>query len=994
MFFDKTSFSKVFVALASALLLILPITVTQANEPDAQLLAVSDSRSLTVGEPLRPISSMIVKYKAGVPMEQSGMVTGQSVVSEDVELENPRADAGGVTVIDLGESVNLAQAEEIAEALQSDPGIEWAEPNGWAYLTTYPSTPPNDTSYGELWGLWGDYGVRVGAGSTAMTPAWTTSQGEGAVIAALDSGQIVHPDLGGVSVTNKALASNVATLTTGTPHGFTTGDSVIVFGVSGSESPVNVSFKELTPNVATITTSAAHGLAVGNAVTIAGVDSAVDIATRSRINGVASITTTTNHGLVAGSVVTIADVTDTSFNGTFSVATAPTTTSFTYANAGDNVTSGASVGTVASTIFNGTHTVTAVPSTTEFRYTSIAGTVARIASGGTSTRSIFDGTHTITETSTTTFTFSVTSGNIGSTAATGAVYGATGGANTLPGYDFVSGGLPATGNCGGSNTTLLRAGSLSVANSNRDGDVMNTGVYGAVGRDAIPLDPGDWGRSYFCLPGDPTVQFQFKPSTWHGTHVAGTIAAVTNNAAGVSGTAPNAKLLPVRVATYGGGLQSDIAAAIRWAAGETVDGVPNPNPADVINMSVGGVGACPLVYQQAIDAARASGSIVVASSGNDNINMANFTPANCRGVISVAATKDTGERASFSNFGSDVTIAAPGFDIFSTLSSLTTGPGFPGGETGYADAVGNTVVPTPAYGDMSGTSMAAPHVSGVIALMGSSSDGPANETEMLALLRSTAQPFIDDEICDPVSPEKTCGAGIVNAASITAPQLSGISPTSGSLSGGSSAVITGTNLTGVTAVQFGDSTASFTVVSATQITATIPSRSAGSVTVTVRSISGRSNRLTFTYGDPAPPAPEPVPTPPTTSPTTPLPNPDPFPVTPTQSNPVDVVLGLSPTQMQQLSATELAQLPPQAFAVMTRAQVRALRPNQITPQISRASIRAMSPEAVRAFQPRTLTAFTPWQIREFTRQQAAQLRPTQIASLGPVKRRIIAGKRT
>jgi subtilisin family serine protease len=620
--------------------------------------------------------------------------------------------------------------------------------------------------------------------------------------------------------------------------------------------------------------------------------------------------------------------------------------------------------------------------------------VARIASGGTSTRSIFDGTHTITETSTTTFTFSVTSGNIGSTAATGAVYGATGGANTLPGYDFVSGGLPATGNCGGSNTTLLRAGSLSVANSNRDGDVMNTGVYGAVGRDAIPLDPGDWGRSYFCLPGDPTVQFQFKPSTWHGTHVAGTIAAVTNNAAGVSGTAPNAKLLPVRVATYGGGLQSDIAAAIRWAAGETVDGVPNPNPADVINMSVGGVGACPLVYQQAIDAARASGSIVVASSGNDNINMANFTPANCRGVISVAATKDTGERASFSNFGSDVTIAAPGFDIFSTLSSLTTGPGFPGGETGYADAVGNTVVPTPAYGDMSGTSMAAPHVSGVIALMGSSSDGPANETEMLALLRSTAQPFIDDEICDPVSPEKTCGAGIVNAASITAPQLSGISPTSGSLSGGSSAVITGTNLTGVTAVQFGDSTASFTVVSATQITATIPSRSAGSVTVTVRSISGRSNRLTFTYGDPAPPAPEPVPTPPTTSPTTPLPNPDPFPVTPTQSNPVDVVLGLSPTQMQQLSATELAQLPPQAFAVMTRAQVRALRPNQITPQISRASIRAMSPEAVRAFQPRTLTAFTPWQIREFTRQQAAQLRPTQIASLGPVKRRIIAGKRT
>ena len=290
--------------------------------------------------------------------------------------------------------------------------------------------------------------------------------------------------------------------------------------------------------------------------------------------------------------------------------------------------------------------------------------------------------------------------------------------------------------------------------------------------------------------------------------------------------------------------------------------------------------------------------------------------------------------------------------------------------------------------------MAAPHVSGVVALMMSSSDGPASETELLALLRNTAQPFIDDEICDPMSPEKTCGAGIVNAAAITAPQLSEISPTSGTLSGGSSAVITGTNFTEVTAVQFGDSTATFTAVSSTQITATIPSRSAGSVIVTVRNISGRSNRLTFTYDDPAPPAPGPVPTPPTTPPTTLLPNPDPFPAKPTQLNQVDVVLGLSPTQMQQLSATELAQLPPQAFAVMTSAQVRALRPNQITPQIRRASIRAMSPEAVRAFQPQTLNAFTPRQIRDLTRRQAAQLRPMQIARLGPVKTQIIASKRT
>ena len=984
------------VTLSLACLLVLPSSIAQANEPDAQLLAVSDSSSFTVGEPIRPISSMIVKYKAGVPMEQSGMVTGQSVVSEEVGLENPRADAGGVTVIELGEPVNLAQAEEIADALQSDPSIEWAEPNGWAYPNAYPSTPPNDTSYNELWGLWGNYGVRVGDGSTQMTPAWTTSLGAGVVVAVVDSGQIVHPDLGGLSVTNKELTSNVATLTTGTPHGFATGDSVTVFGLSDSAPAVNVASKELTPNVATITTSGSHSLAVGNTVTIAGVDSAVNIATHSRVDNVVSITTSTNHGLVEGSVVTIAGVTDdTSFNGTYSVATAPTTTSFTYANVGSSVSAGAE-GTVASTIFNGTHTVTAVPSATEFRYTSIAGTVASVASGGTSTRSIFDGTHTITGTTSTTFTYSVTSGDIASVAAAGAAYRATGGANTLPGYDFVSGGLPASGNwCGGPVTTLLRSGLSSVESSNQDGDVVNTGVYGAVGRDAIPLDPGDWGRSYYCLPENPAIQSQFRPSTWHGTHVAGTIAAVTNNSLGISGTAPNAKLLPVRVTAYGGGSTADVAAGIRWAAGESVPGAPaNVNPADVINLSLGGIGACPLVYQQAIDAVRALGAVVVASAGNNNLDMANSTPANCRGVISVAATDDTGKRASFSNFGSDVTLAAPGVDIFSTLSSQTTGPGYPGGEGDYTAPVANTVVPEPSYGDMSGTSMAAPHVSGVIALMVSSSGGPASETELFALLRNTAQPFISDEICDPVSPEKTCGAGIVNAAAITAPQLSGISPTSGALAGGSSAVITGTNLTGVTAVQFGDSSATFTVVSSTQITATIPSRSAGSVSVTVRSISGRSNRLTFTYGDPAPPAPGPVPTPPTTSPITPLPNPDPFPTKPTQPNPVEIVLGLSPTQIQQLSATELAQLPPQAFAVMTRAQVRALLPNQITSQISRASIRAMSPEAVRGFQPRTLNAFAPWQIREFTRQQAAQLRLKQIAGLGPVKKRIIAGKRT
>jgi hypothetical protein len=371
----------------------------------------------------------------------------------------------------------------------------------------------------------------------------------------------------------------------------------------------------------------------------------------------------------------------------------------------------------------------------------------------------------------------------------------------------------------------------------------------------------------------------------------------------------------------------------------------------------------------------------------------------------VAATTQNGTRAFYSNFGSGVTIAAPGggagdgtAGIFSTVSNLATGPGAPvvPDVAPTIPAVASTLAPPDAYGYSSGTSMAAPHVSGVIALMLSAPGGPTTDAGVRALLQSTAQPFANDTICDPGTPSKTCGVGIANAAALTAPQLAGASPSSSGTSGGARVTITGSNLTDVTAVQFGNSAASFTVDPPSQITATVPARTAGSVALTVRSISGRSNRLSFTYGDPsppAPPAPAPEPTPAPTPTPTPLPNPDPFPVKPTEPDPVDFVRGLSPTQVQQLSGAELAQVPPQAFAVMSPAQVRALRPNQITPQIGRAQLRALPPRALRAMQPRTLNALKPWQVRALTPRQARELRPKQIAKLGPVKRRIIANKR-
>ena len=257
------------------------------------------------------------------------------------------------------------------------------------------------------------------------------------------------------------------------------------------------------------------------------------------------------------------------------------------------------------------------------------------------------------------------------------------------------------------------------------------------GRDSDASDPGDWTAAGECGAGQPASN-----SSWHGTHVAGTIAAVTNNGSGVAGIAYGAKIVPVRVLGKCGGYTSDIADGIIWASGGTVSGVPNiAARAQVINMSLGGGGACDTTTQNAINSARSRGTVVVVAAGNESQNASNSNPANCSGVITVAATNRSGGRASYSNYGTIVDVAAPGGDsgaaILSTLNAGTKSPG--------ADS----------YAGYMGTSMATPHVAAVVALMLSKNPNLTPD-QVESSLKASTRPF-------PASCSG-CGTGIVDAS--------------------------------------------------------------------------------------------------------------------------------------------------------------------------------------------------------------------------------------
>lgn len=258
------------------------------------------------------------------------------------------------------------------------------------------------------------------------------------------------------------------------------------------------------------------------------------------------------------------------------------------------------------------------------------------------------------------------------------------------------------------------------------------------GRDSNPNDEGDWYGNNECGVGYPA-----SSSSWHGTHVTGTIVALTNNSKGIAGMAYGAKVVPVRVLGKCGGSVSDIVDAIVWASGGTVSGVPaNANPAKVLSLSLGGGGACGS-FQSAINSARSRGAVFVVAAGNESQNVSNSSPANCSGVISVAATTKTGSRASYSNYGSTIVVSAPGGDgsggsgdILSTLNSGTTTQG---SET---------------YAYYAGTSMATPHVSALAAAIFALKPN-ATPDEVKNYITANARPL-------PGSCSGGCGAGIID----------------------------------------------------------------------------------------------------------------------------------------------------------------------------------------------------------------------------------------
>ena len=253
------------------------------------------------------------------------------------------------------------------------------------------------------------------------------------------------------------------------------------------------------------------------------------------------------------------------------------------------------------------------------------------------------------------------------------------------------------------------------------------------GWDTDASDPGDGGGS--------------SRSSWHGTHVAGTIGAVSDSS-GVVGVAPSTSLQHIRVLGTRGGSIADIASGIIWASGGSVPRTsPNTTPAKVINMSLGGPSySCESTFQSAIDTAVSRGTTVVVAAGNDDEDAQFTSPANCDNVITVAAISSSGNRASFSNYGSDVDIAAPGVNIYSTINS------------------GYSLPSTPSWTSYQGTSMAAPHVAGVVALM-LASNPTLTPQSIEANIKSSSNvtPFAGNR-CDSYWNFVTCGPGVINAS--------------------------------------------------------------------------------------------------------------------------------------------------------------------------------------------------------------------------------------
>ena len=307
----------------------------------------------------------------------------------------------------------------------------------------------------------------------------------------------------------------------------------------------------------------------------------------------------------------------------------------------------------------------------------------------------------------------------------------------------------------------------------------SSGAKDGDGRDGDASDPGDASAAGQC--GLTTAQ----PSSWHGTKIAGLVGAATNNGAGMAGVGGDVMVLPVRVLGLCGGYDSDIIAGMRWAAGvssevgtsSSVTAV-NPHPARVLNLSFGSVSACSASYVGLMQELTDQGVSVVAAAGNE-YGLGVISPANCPGVIAVAAVRHLGTKVGYSSMGPEVTVSAPGgncvntsgpclYPILTSTNSGATGP--------VASAYTNS------FDASIGTSFSAPQVAGTIGLMLSLNPG-LSPAAIRAALQASARPFPTGGAapgviaCQSLTAARqeecycttsTCGAGMLDAAAALA----------------------------------------------------------------------------------------------------------------------------------------------------------------------------------------------------------------------------------
>jgi len=367
--------------------------------------------------------------------------------------------------------------------------------------------------------------------------------------------------------------------------------------------------------------------------------------------------------------------------------------------------------------------------------------------------------------------------------------------------------------------------------------------------DPDPSDPGDWitsAEDAGTVDGGLFKGCGQSDSSWHGTQTGGILAAATNNSIGMASVGYNTMLVPVRALGKCGGYDSDIIAAAEWAGGVLPAGsvgasgttIPtNVHPVRVINMSLGGTGACGSDYQEALTLLRNAGVVVVVAAGNDE-GLAVDAPANCQPaagdtdqtpiVIAVAGLRHAGDKVGYSDIGPEVTIAAPAgncvntasgspclYPILTTLNSGTTTPVTGGGT--YSDALNNPSL---------GTSFATPMVAGTVALMLSANPALSN-AQVVSILKSTARPFpsptntnagitAGTTVCTaPTSTTQdecyctttTCGAGMLDAGQAVAAAAALATPVASisggnSVASGSTLTLTGAETTGISVTNY------------------------------------------------------------------------------------------------------------------------------------------------------------------------------------------------